>query len=241
MKMSHILLFRNIIWGRRIQKSYGVRWIFHASHRTISMKIGRSSRFLIAYLSFCAYPRVNHFFISQIKACKKPKSEIHRTKGRVIISAKLKEHVSDNGYAGYKKSAVPQPHVNGRVTVKAFSAHSNFIKPTLGSYIRFFDTLKFEIPPINQNTGGQMHENCFKQIAKISNRKTHQKTQNHALIAVEKRATCRKILSHWFSYSGHNVHYFILYFTTYDPKKLHFFKYLQELTILSFSIQRRCA
>ncbi len=236
-----VIPFKNISSGRRMKKTYGISWI-HQIHSLVKDVWSTTlTRFLIGYLRFRTNPRVNHFVEGKVKCRSKSEKIVCSSKSDSKVYPKLKEHVSHNSHTGYKKSTVPQPHVNGRVMVKFLCRETNFIQPTLRGYIRFFDTPKFEIPPIYQNTSGQMHENCFKKITKTGNGKTHQKTQNHALIAVEKRATCRKILSHWLSYSGHNVYSFILYFTTFDPKKLHFFKYLQGLTILSFSIQRRCA
>lgn len=218
-----LISFKNIMGRNRIVKAISIRGISHINSLYTIIKLIPFSRFLISNLSSCANPRVNHFVIGKEKCGKKSESVISSSKRYGKVDSKLKIHVSDDCHAGYKKSTVPQPHINGRMVGKLFFVKSNFIKPTLWGDLRFFDTLKFEIPPINQNACGQMHENCFKKITKTSKGNAHQKTQNHTLIAVEKRATYRNILSHWPSYSGHNLHSIVIYFTTFKLRNLIFF------------------
>ena len=238
---NYLSSFKYVSRGTRVVNTIRVKWICYINFVYEFFRTIQFASFLIGYLRFRTNPRVNHFVEGKVKCRSKSEKIISSSKCYSKVDSKLKEQVCHNSHTGYKKSTVPQPHVNGRMIIKAFSGKANFIQPALRGDVRFLDSFKFEIPPVNQNTGSQMHKDRFKQIAKISNGKTHHKTQNHTLIAVEKRATCRKIFSHWLSYSGHNLHYFIHYFTTYNPKKLQFFKYLQGLTIPSFSPSRRCA
>lgn len=168
------------------------------------------------------------------------RDNIGEDKSSLVSDRKIKTEGSRTSQGRNEKCPHSLPHKNGGMGLQVFSANSYPIQPTLRSYIRFFNAFELEKPPINQNANLQMDKHACEKTKKISNRNTEKQAQKNTFVSVKEGAAGAKVFSHWLSYSGHNVHYFILYFTTYDPKKLQFFKHLQGLTISSFSPSRRC-